>query len=219
MSGASGVIYGVRLLENLKKKNIETHLVITKAAEKILEHETKLEKQRLIQLATFHYKIDDLVAPIASGSFLTHGTIVIPCSMKTLAGIAHGYADNLLLRAVDVTLKEKRPLILVPRETPLRVVHLENMLKLAAEGASIVPAMPGFYHNPQTLDDIINHIVGKVLDILGIDNDLYRRWGDKNRELEQGENRAEKVVAGKSQEKSFLSTEESYNKVERERLN
>ncbi len=180
ISGASGVIYGVRLLQELKKKNIETHLVITQAAEKILEHETNLEKQGLIKVATFYYEIDDFWAPIASGSFLTHGMVVIPCSMKTLAGIAHGYADNLLLRAVDVTLKEKRPLILVPRETPLRAVHLENMLKLAAEGASIVPAMPGFYYRPQTIDDIINHIVCKVLDILRIDHDLYQRWGNKD---------------------------------------
>lgn len=196
ISGASGVIYGVRLLEKLKEKNMETHLVVTQAAEKILEHETDLNKQKLTKMATFHYEIDDLIAPIASGSFLTHGTVVIPCSMKTLAGIAHGYADNLLLRAVDVTLKEKRPLILVPRETPLRTVHLENMLKLAAEGASIVPAMPGFYHNPQTLDDLINHIVGKVLDILGISNDLYRRWSNKNLDLEkEGKARAKKVAA------------------------
>ena len=196
ISGASGVIYGVRLLEKLKEKNMETHLVVTQAAEKILEHETDLNKQKLTKMATFHYEIGDLIAPIASGSFLTHGTVVIPCSMKTLAGIAHGYADNLLLRAVDVTLKEKRPLILVPRETPLRTVHLENMLKLAAEGASIVPAMPGFYHNPQTLDDLINHIVGKVLDILGISNDLYRRWSNKNLDLEkEGKARAKKVAA------------------------
>lgn len=181
ISGASGVIYGVRLLQELKKKNIETHLVVTQVAEKILGHETNFEKQSLIKVATFYYEIDDFGAPIASGSFLTHGMVIIPCSMKTLAGIAHGYADNLLLRAADVTLKEKRPLILVPRETPLRAVHLENMLKLAVEGASIVPAMPGFYHKPQTLDDIINHIVGKILDILKIDNDLYRRWDNKLR--------------------------------------
>ena len=179
ISGASGIIYGVRLLQELRKRNIETHLILTQAAEKTLEYETDFKTQSLIKMATFHYGIDDFGAPIASGSFPTHGMVVIPCSMKTLAGIAHGYADNLLLRAADVTLKEKRPLILVPRETPLRAIHLENMLKLAAEGASIVPAMPGFYHKPQTLDDIINHIVGKILDILKIDNDLYRRWDNK----------------------------------------
>jgi 4-hydroxy-3-polyprenylbenzoate decarboxylase len=181
ISGASGVIYGVRLLQELRKRNIETHLILTQAAEKTLEYETNFKKQKLVETATFCYEIDDFGAPIASGSFPNHGMVVIPCSMKTLAGIAHGYADNLLLRAADVTLKEKRTLILVPRETPLRAVHLENMLKLATEGASIVPAMPGFYHKPQTLDDIINHIVGKILDILKIDNDLYRRWDSKLR--------------------------------------
>jgi len=176
MSGASGVIYGVRFLEALNRKNIETHLVLTPLAEKVLEQETDFKKQKLIQLATYHYKISDLAAPISSGSFLTQGMIIIPCSMKTLAGIACGYSDNLLLRAADVTLKEKRTLIMVPRETPLRKVHLENMLRLVNEGATILPAMPGFYYNPKTLDDVINHIVGKVLDILRIDNNLYQRW-------------------------------------------
>ena len=176
ISGASGVIYGVRFLEVLNTKNIESHLVFTPMAEKILEQETDFKKQKLIELATYHYKISDLSAPISSGSFLTQGMVIIPCSMKTLAGIACGYSDNLLLRAADVTLKEKRTLIIVPRETPLRKVHLENMLRLANEGASIVPAMPGFYYHPKTLDDAINHIVGKVLDILRIDNDLYQRW-------------------------------------------
>lgn len=176
MSGASGVIYGVRFLEALNRKNIETHLVFTPLVEKILEQETDFKKQRLIELATFHYKIDDLAASISSGSFLTQGMVIIPCSMKTLAGIACGYSDNLLLRAADVTLKEKRTLIVVPRETPLRKVHLENMLRLANEGATILPAMPGFYYKPKTLDDVINHIVGKVLDILKIDHNLYQRW-------------------------------------------
>ena len=176
ISGASGVIYGVRLLELLNKENIETHLVFTPLSENILEQETNFKKQKLIELATYHYKIDDLAAPISSGSFLTQGMIIIPCSMKTLAGIACGYSDNLLLRAADVTLKEKRTLVIVPRETPLRKIHLENMLRLANEGVTILPAMPGFYYNPKTLDDAINHIVGKVLDILGINNNLYQRW-------------------------------------------
>jgi len=179
ISGASGVIYGIRLLEVLNKENIETHLVFTLLAEKILEQETDYKKQKLIKLATYYYKIDDLAASISSGSFVTHGMVVIPCSMKTLAGIACGYSDNLLLRAADVTLKEKRTLIIVPRETPLRKVHLENMLKLASEGAIILPAMPGFYYNPKTLDDVINHIVGKVLDSLIINHNLYQRWHNK----------------------------------------
>jgi 4-hydroxy-3-polyprenylbenzoate decarboxylase len=176
ISGASGVIYGVRFLEALNRENIETHLVLTPLAEKVLEQETNFKKQKLIGLATYHYQISDLTAPISSGSFLTQGMIIIPCSMKTLAGIACGYSDNLLLRAADVTLKEKRTLIIVPRETPLRKVHLENMLRLANEGATILPAMPGFYYNPKTLDEVINHIVGKVLDILRIDHNLYQRW-------------------------------------------
>ena len=176
ISGASGVIYGVRFLEVLNSKNIETHLVLTPLAEKVLEQETNFNKQKIIELATYHYQIGELTAPISSGSFLIQGMIIIPCSMKTLAGIACGYSDNLLLRAADVTLKEKRTLIIVPRETPLRKVHLENMLRLANEGATILPAMPGFYYNPKTLDDAINHIVGKVLDILRINNNLYQRW-------------------------------------------
>lgn len=182
ISGASGVIYGVRLLEVLNSINIETHLVLTPLAEKILEQETEFNKQKLIELANYHYQISDLTAPISSGSFLTQGMIIIPCSMKTLAGIACGYSDNLLLRAADVTLKEKRTLIIVPRETPLRKVHLDNMLRLANEGATILPAMPGFYHNPKTLDDVINYIVGKVLDILRIDHNLYQRW-DKEKKI------------------------------------
>jgi len=176
ISGASGVIYGVRFLEALHRKNIETHLLLTPIAEKVLKQETNFKKQKLIELATYHYKINDLAAPISSGSFLTQGMVIIPCSMKTLAGISYGYSDNLLLRAADVNLKEKRTLIIVPRETPLRKVHLENMLRLANEGATILPAMPGFYYNPKTLDDVIDHIVGKVLDILRIEHNLYQRW-------------------------------------------
>ncbi len=177
ISGASGIIYGVRLLEELQKREIETHLIITPLAENILEQETKLKKREVIELATNYYKIRDLTASIASGSVINDGLVVIPCSMKTLAGIAHGYTDNLLLRVADVTLKEKRTLIIVPRETPLNLIHLENMIRLAKMGAFIIPAMPAFYHNPQTLDDIVNHIVGKVLDSLKIDHNLYLRWG------------------------------------------
>mgnify|MGYP001480261380 CR=1 FL=1 len=176
ISGASGIIYGVRLLEVLKRINIETHLIFTPIVEKILEQETSLKKQDLLLLANYCYEINDLAAAISSGSFITHGMIIIPCSMKTLAGISCGYSDNLLLRAADVTLKEKRPLIIVPRETPLRKIHLENMLSLANEGVTILPAMPGFYINPKTIDDIINHIVGKVLDVLKINHDWYQRW-------------------------------------------
>lgn len=176
ISGASGAIYGVRLLEVLKKKKIETHLILTTNAESVLEQETNFKKQDIFDLATYHYQISDLTAPISSGSFLTNGMIIIPCSMKTLAGISCGYSENLLLRAADVILKENRLLIIVPRETPFRKAHMENMLKLSNEGAVILPAMTGFYYNPKTIDDIINHIVGKVLDLVGIDHNLYHRW-------------------------------------------
>ena len=179
ISGASGIIYGVRLLEVLKEK-IETHLTFTPIVERVLRQETHLKKHELINLANYYYQIDDLSASISSGSFLTAGMVIIPCSMKTIGGIACGYSDNLLLRAADVTLKENRKLIIVPRETPLRKIHLENMVKLSNEKAIILPAMPGFYFNPKTIDDIINHIVGKVLDILEIKHDLYKRWGSNS---------------------------------------
>lgn len=176
ISGASGIIYGVRLLEVLRERNIETHLTFTPIVEKVLKQETSLEKHELINLASYYYHINDLSASISSGSFLTAGMVIIPCSMKTLGGIACGYSDNLLLRAADVTLKENRKLVVVPRETPLRKIHLENMVKLSSERAIILPAMPGFYFNPKTIDEIVDHIVGKVLDILEIKHDLYKRW-------------------------------------------
>lgn len=176
ITGASGVIYGVRLLEELKKKGVETHLMITPHAEELLKQEIGVVKEKIVKIATHYYPIDDFTAPIASGSVRSDGLVVIPCSMKTLSGIAHGYADNLLLRVADVTLKEKRTLIIAPRETPLNLIHLENMVKLAKMGVLIIPAMPAFYYNPQTIDDIINHIVGKVLDNLKIDHNLYTRW-------------------------------------------
>ena len=176
ISGASGVIYGVRLLEELKNKKIETHLVLTLTAEKILKYETDFKKEELIKLVSYCYDIDDMFASVASGSFRAEACVIVPCSMKTMSGIAYGYSENLLLRVADVTLKEKRPLILVPRETPLSIIHLENMLRLAYRGANILPAMPAFYHNPKTLNDSINFIVGKILDILKIDNNLYLKW-------------------------------------------
>jgi len=178
ITGASGVIYGVRFLEELKKKGVEVHLMITSHAAELLRQEMGVEKEEIVKIATHYYPIDDLTAPIASGSVISDGLVVIPCSMKTLAGIAHGYADNLLLRVADVTLKEKRTLIIVPRETPLNLIHLENMVRLAKMGVLIIPAMPAFYYGPRTVDDIVNHIVGKVLDSLKIDHNLYTRWED-----------------------------------------
>jgi len=178
ITGASGVVYGQRLLTVLREKKVETHLIISKAAEQLIKHELKTTKKRLEALASHVYDAEDLTAPIMSGSFKTDGMVIIPCTMKTLAGIAHGYSDNLILRAADVTLKERRRLILVPRETPLNAVHLRNMVELARLGAVIVPAMPAFYHKPQKIEDLVDFVVGKVLDILGVEHKLFKRWSE-----------------------------------------
>jgi 4-hydroxy-3-polyprenylbenzoate decarboxylase len=175
-SGASGIIYGIRLLEVLKEKGVETHLIISRGAGETLALETSYSLDYVKSLASVTYRINDIAASVASGSFKTNGMVIIPCSMKTLSGIALGYSDNLLLRAAEVTLKERRPLILVPRETPLNLIHLRNMLRAAQAGAIILPAMPAFYHKPKTIDDLINHLVGKILDILGIEHELFKRW-------------------------------------------
>jgi len=176
ITGASGVIYGKRMLEVLRSKNVETHLIISKAGEKVIEHELDTSKSNLKKLANYVYDMDDWSAPIVSGSFKTDGMVIIPCSVKTLAGIAHGYSDNIILRAADVTLKEKRKLIIVPRETPLSAIHLRNMLELAEENVTIVPAMPAYYHEPKGIDDLVDFVVGKVLDLLGIKHTLTRGW-------------------------------------------
>ncbi len=176
ITGASGVIYGKRLLQILGEKGVETHLIISKAAEKVIEHELEVTKKDIKKLASYAYEINDWNAPIISGSFKTSGMIVIPCSMKTLAGIVHGYSDNLILRSADVILKEKRRLIVVPRETPLSTIHLSNMIELARQGAIVVPAMPAYYHKPEKIDDLVAFVVGKVLDLLEVEHSLYRRW-------------------------------------------
>ena len=176
VTGASGVIYGKHLLEELRNKKIETHLVISNAAKKIIKHELGTSEKSLEKLANHVYEIDDWSSPIVSGSFKTDGMVIIPCSMKTLAGIANGFAENVILRAADVTLKEKRKLILVPRETPLNSIHLRNMLDLAQLGTYIIPAMPAFYHKPKSVEDLIDFVVGRVLDQLDVDHSLYRRW-------------------------------------------
>ena len=182
MSGGSGVIYGVRLLEVLKRLKVEAHLVVSTAAQETLAIETNHKIRHVESLATHVYRFNDIAAAPASGTFRTQGMVVIPCSMKTLAGIASGYSDNLLLRAAEVTLKERRPLVLVPRETPLTTIHIENMLRVAQAGAIVLPAMPGFYDRPKTLDDLVNHVVGKVLDVLNIDHDLYGQWTGPRKE-------------------------------------
>jgi 4-hydroxy-3-polyprenylbenzoate decarboxylase len=180
MTGASGVQYGIRLLEVLEG-NEETHLVLSKEARELVELETDVDVSSLLKKATFHYEDDDFLAPIASGSYRFDAMVVVPCTMKTLAGIANGYANTLIGRAADVTLKESRRLIVVPREMPLSLVHLENMVKLKQAGAVVMPASPGFYNKPKTIDDLVDNVVGRILDQLGIDNDVYRRWGEKQK--------------------------------------
>jgi len=176
ITGASGVVYGKRLLEVLSDKGIETHLIISKEAEEIIANELSSKKDDIEKLATHVYKMNDLLSPLSSGSFITDGMIIVPCSAKTLAGIANGYSDNLILRAAEVAIKQGRKLILVPRETPLSAIYLENMLKLARLGIVILPAMPAFYHNPKSIDELIDFIVGKILDSLNIEHNLFKRW-------------------------------------------
>jgi len=177
ITGASGTVYGIRLLEVLREKSIGTDLVITETAKKILNRETRRLVEEIEGLATRCYDESDLEAPISSGTYKTLGMVVIPCSMKTLAGIASGFSYNLVIRAAEVTLKERRTLVLVPRETPLNIVHLRNMWYLARIGAVILPPMPAFYNRPKTLNDIIDYTVGRVLDCFSVDHDLYERWG------------------------------------------
>ena len=176
ITGSSGVIYGIKLLYFLKKSKIETHIVLSKWAEKNIEIETDESVVEVKKLASFEYRENDMAASISSGSFKTDGMIIIPCSMKTLASIANGYDDNLISRAASVTIKENRKLVIVPRETPLSQIHLSNMLKLAKIGVTILPAMPGFYHRPKTINDLILHIVGKTLDQFEINNEAFKRW-------------------------------------------
>jgi len=176
ISGASGVIYGIRLLEVLKKTKIESHLVLTPAAKITIAAETQYSIQSVERLASRIYRYNDIAAVISSGSFKTDGMILIPCSMHTLGALASGVADNLLLRAAEVTMKEHRPLVIVPRETPLSLIHLENMERLARAGVILLPAMPAFYERPRSVSEIVDHLVGKVLDIVGVEHDLFKRW-------------------------------------------
>ena len=177
ISGASGVIYGIRLLELMKDMPYETHLVISQAAKLNIEIETSYKPIDVEAMADFSYNYRDMAASLASGSFLTEGMVVIPCTIKTLSGIANSYTDNLLVRAADVTLKEKRKLVLVVRETPLHMGHLRLMTQAAEMGAHILPPVPSFYHQPKTIQDIIDQTIGKVFDYLGIEHELFKRWG------------------------------------------
>ncbi|MGI0031097.1 MAG: UbiX family flavin prenyltransferase [Nitrososphaeraceae archaeon] len=178
-SGASGIIYGIRLLEILHSINIQTYLIISEWAKKNIGIETDKTLEYVKSLSSVNYDNFKLDASVSSGSFLHDGMVIVPCSMKSLSSIANGYDDTLISRAASVTLKESRKLIIVPRETPLSRIHLENMIKLQEAGAIILPAMPGFYHNPSTIDEIIDHLVGKILDQLKIEHDLFKRWKDQ----------------------------------------
>ena len=176
ITGATGTIFGVRLLEVMKDAGVETHLVMSKWGIRTLLHETPYTVDYVKSLAGHTYGDTDQGAAISSGSFLTAGMIVAPCSMRTLAAIANGQGDNLIHRAADVILKERRKLALMVREAPLNDIHLENMLKLSRMGVVITPPVPAFYNHPQSLDDIVNHIVMRVLDQFGIHTDVMTRW-------------------------------------------
>jgi flavin prenyltransferase len=181
ITGATGVIHGVRLLERLREAGVETHLVISRWGARTLQHETKYSRDQVEALATVAYKADDLGAAISSGSFQSDGMIVAPCSAKSLAAIAHGYGDNLIHRAADVVLKERRRLVLAVRETPLSDIHLENMLKLSRMGVVLFPPLPAFYNHPSSLDDAVDHTVGRMLDQFGIPVADTPRWkGEMN---------------------------------------
>lgn len=177
ISGASGVTYGVRLLQVLKDTDYETHLIISKSGELNIEIETDYDPADVKAMADYVYDHKNVAASLASGSFLTAGMVVVPCTIKTLSGIANSYNENLLVRAADVTLKEKRKLALVVRETPLHKGHLRLLTMAADMGAHILPPVPSFYHMPKTIEDIIDQTIGKVLDYMGIEHDLFNRWG------------------------------------------
>jgi len=190
ISGASGSVFGIRLLKHLIKRS-EVHLIISSQSFSIISHETGIDwsagtasqKEKKIRAhlrsrRVYYHNELNLASPLSSGSFITQGMLVVPCSMKTLSGIAHGYANNLTERAADVTIKEGRPLLLSPREMPFSAIHLENMLKLARLGITIAPPVPAFYHKPGSLDDMVDFVAGKIMDSFGIRHTLFRRWGD-----------------------------------------
>ncbi|OPH60910.1 aromatic acid decarboxylase [Paenibacillus ferrarius] len=190
LTGASGAIYGVRLVQVLLDQGLDVHLIITEAGWRVLHDELDWQASKRQEMLQAHFggragsyvfhPIADIGATVASGSFRTKGMVVIPCSMGTLSGIAHGSSDNLMERTADVMLKEGRKLILVPRETPLHAIHLENMLTLSRMGVRMLPAMPAFYNRPNSIEEMVDFLVGKVLDSMEIEHSLYRRWGDNH---------------------------------------
>ncbi len=179
MTGATGAIYGVRLLETLYELGVEAHLIVSRWAEATIKTETDRRPEDLRALAAVVYDEGDLAAPPASSAFATAGMIVSPCSMRTLAAVANGLSDNLIQRAADVHLKERRKLVLLVRESPLCVIHLENMLRVAKAGAVVAPPVPAFYAKLRSLDDMVDHTVGRALDQLGVEHERIRRWGER----------------------------------------
>ncbi|HUY01760.1 MAG TPA: UbiX family flavin prenyltransferase [Rhodocyclaceae bacterium] len=186
ITGATGAIFGIRLLEALKDTDVETHLILSKWAIQTIEHETTYTVKQVRALASVDHAEGNMGASVSSGSFVTEGMVIMPCSMRSLAAIAHGTGDHLVHRAADVILKERRRLVLVAREMPLSDVHLENMLKLSRMGVTIMPPMPAFYNHPESLDDMVDHIVARALDQFGISVDFARRW--------EGQMRGKKVA-------------------------
>jgi 4-hydroxy-3-polyprenylbenzoate decarboxylase len=179
ITGATGAVYGVRLLEMLRQASVETHLIISPWGRRTLLHETAYTVDQVQRLAAVTYAVNDQGAAVSSGSFLTMGMAIVPCSMRTLASVAHGLGDNLIHRAADVVLKERRKLLLAPREAPLNDIHLENMLKLSRMGVVICPPMPAFYQRPDTIDEMVTHTVVRILDQFGVHTDGPGRWGEE----------------------------------------
>jgi 4-hydroxy-3-polyprenylbenzoate decarboxylase len=198
ISGASGVTYGVRMLELLRDMNLETHLIISKAGRLNIEIETAYPPAEVEAMADFVYDHKDMAASLASGSFLTEGMVVVPCTIKSLSGIANSYNENLLVRTADVTLKEKRKLVLVVRETPLHVGHLRLMTQAAEMGAHILPPVPSFYHQPETIEDIVDQTIGKVFDYMGIEHDLFKRWGE-NKQIGKPRKKNKRILLAQKQ--------------------
>jgi flavin prenyltransferase len=183
ITGASGIVYGVRILETLNEQGVETHLIVSDAAVKTMLLESAYTIEQVKAMATYTHSCADLGASVSSGSYRMDGMIVAPCSIKTLSAIANSYNDNLLVRAADVTLKERRKLVLMVRETPLHEGHLELMMRVSRRGGIILQPVPAFYHLPKTIDDIVNQSVGKALDQFSIDANLFNRWGEDEEPL------------------------------------
>ena len=202
VTGATGAIFGIRLLEALRAASVESHLIISKWGLQTIEHETSYTLQQVRDLAAVCYEQANMGAAVSSGSFLTEGMVIAPCSMRTLGAIAHGTGDHLVHRAADVILKERRKLVLLVRETPLSEVHIENMLKLARMGVTIMPPVPAFYNQPRTLDDMVDHIVARMLDQFGISADFAKRWTGEMRRDSAARRKANPAKTDSSKEEA-----------------